>query len=115
MEKLIAYCGLICSECMAYIATQKNDDAERAKVSKTWSEQYGHEIKPEDINCDGCTSTGSRHLGYCSVCEIRLCGVERGVVNCAYCGDYPCSKLQEFLKMAPQAKATLEGIKEALA
>ncbi|MCK4356498.1 DUF3795 domain-containing protein [Candidatus Bipolaricaulota bacterium] len=25
MEKMIAYCGLICTNCPAYIATQKND------------------------------------------------------------------------------------------
>ncbi|MFH1010320.1 MAG: DUF3795 domain-containing protein [bacterium] len=112
VERLIAYCGLICSECPGYIATQKDDDAERRKVAQTWSEQYGHEIKPEDINCDGCRSEGSRHLGYCNICEIRLCGIERGVVNCAFCMDYPCEKLEKFFKMAPEAKATLDGFKE---
>jgi hypothetical protein len=25
-EKMIAYCGIACSECPAYVATQKNDD-----------------------------------------------------------------------------------------
>lgn len=112
MEKLIAYCGLVCSECPAYIATQKDDDVERANVAKTWSEQFGHEFKPEDINCDGCTSVNGRHLGYCSTCQIRLCGIEREVIDCAYCADYPCAKLEDFFKMAPEAKATLDGVRE---
>ena len=37
MEKIIAYCGLICSECPAYIATQKDSDEERKKVAEKWS------------------------------------------------------------------------------
>ncbi|KUK85723.1 MAG: Uncharacterized protein XE03_1923 [candidate division TA06 bacterium 34_109] len=31
MDKMIAFCGLICTECPAFIATQKNDDIERKK------------------------------------------------------------------------------------
>ena len=114
MEKLVAFCGLICSECPAYIATQNDDDAERAKVAETWSKQYGHEIKPEDINCDGCTSESSRHLAYCSICEIRACGIEMKVVNCAYCEDYSCDKLETFFKMASAAKTTLDAIRDNL-
>jgi len=114
MERLIAYCGLVCSECQAYIATQKDDDAERAKVAETWSKEYGSDIKPENINCDGCRSEGNRHLAYCNICEIRLCGVDREVINCAYCMDYPCEKLENFFKMAPQAKTTLESIKVSI-
>ena len=114
MEKLIAYCGAACNECPGYIATQKDDDAERAKVAATWSKQYNADIKPGDINCDGCKSEGGRHFNYCNVCEIRACGVEREVVNCAYCPDYICEKLEEFFKIAPEAKITLDGIKEGL-
>ena len=114
MEKIIAFCGLICCECPAYIATQNDDDDERAKVAGTWSKQYDHEIKPEDINCDGCTSEGGRHLAYCSTCEIRACGIEMEVINCAYCMDYPCDKLDNFFKMASAAKTILDGIKAGL-
>ena len=34
------YCGLDCSQCEAYLATQKNDDAERSRIAKAWSDQY---------------------------------------------------------------------------
>jgi len=36
MKKMIAYCGLICTECPGYIATQKDSDEEREKVAKLW-------------------------------------------------------------------------------
>ena len=34
MDKMIAFCGLTCTECPAFIATQKNDNKEREKVAK---------------------------------------------------------------------------------
>ncbi|MGB9718029.1 MAG: DUF3795 domain-containing protein [Thermoproteota archaeon] len=45
MSKLIAYCGLICSECPAFIATQRDDDAERKRVAEL-SKEFGGSFKP---------------------------------------------------------------------
>jgi hypothetical protein len=112
MEKMIAYCGIVCTECPAFEATQQNDDAKRKDVAEMWSKQYKMRVKTEDINCDGCISGSKRLLGYCAVCEIRKCGQNHGVENCAYCSDYGCEKLTKFIAMVPQAKATLEGIRK---
>ena len=44
MEKMIAFCGLNCRECPAFIATQKDDDEARKKISKEWAnEEFGIE------------------------------------------------------------------------
>jgi len=114
MDKMIAFCGLICTECGAFLATQKNDDEERKKVAEMWSKEYKAEIKPEDINCDGCLSENGRLFNYCKVCEIRKCAQEKRVENCAHCDDYTCQKLSNFLNEAPDAKTTLEEIRENL-
>ena len=37
MKNSIAYCGLDCEKCEAYIATQNDDDDLRAKVAKEWN------------------------------------------------------------------------------
>jgi len=79
MEKMIAYCGIVCSECGAFIATQTDDDAKRKETAEIWSKKYNHDFKPEEINCDGCLTTTGRVIGYCNVCEIRKCGQEKGV------------------------------------
>jgi hypothetical protein len=50
---MISFCGLTCTECPAFLATQKDDDQERDKVAKLWSKEYHSDIKPEDINCAG--------------------------------------------------------------
>jgi len=112
MDRMIAYCGLVCTECPAFIATQQNDDAKRKKVAEMWSEEYKMSVKPEDINCDGCTSGSKRLVTYCAFCEVRKCGQGKGVINCAYCDDYGCEKLTKFFKMAPQAKQSLEKIRK---
>ena len=114
MEKMIGYCGIVCTECKGYIATQKNDNKEREKVAESWSKLYNKEFKPEDVNCDGCLTERGRHIGYCNICEIRKCGQEKNVLNCAYCNDYPCKKLNDFFNMAPDAKTTLEEIKNTI-
>lgn len=111
---MIAFCGLTCTECPAFIATQKDDDKEREKVAELWSKQFNEDIKPEDINCDGCLSESDRIFNYCKVCKIRKCGQEKGVKNCAYCDDYTCENLNEFFDMAPEAKTSLEEIRKNL-
>jgi hypothetical protein len=114
MVKIVAFCGLICTDCGAFIATQENDDAKRREVAEAWSKAFGHEIKPEDINCDGCLTVDGRHINYCSICEIRKCGMERGVENCAHCVDYACEKLTKSFDETSEARKTLEEIRQQL-
>ncbi|NIN00617.1 MAG: DUF3795 domain-containing protein [candidate division Zixibacteria bacterium] len=114
MEKMIAYCGLVCTECPAFIATQKNDDEERKKVAEKWSKDHETALKPEDINCDGCLVDSERLFNYCKVCEVRKCAKDKAVVNCAYCDDYGCEKLTKFFGMAPEAKTRLDELRKTL-
>jgi hypothetical protein len=92
------------------LAKQRNSDEERKKVAEKWSKVLRIEIKPEQINCDGCLSEG-RLFFYCANCNKRRCCMEKHIENCAYCEDYPCSKLSNLFKSAPHAKATLDEIR----
>lgn len=114
MKKIVAYCGIVCTECPAFIATKNDDNAKRKKTAELWSKQFGHTMKPEDINCEGCISDTGKKLAYCTVCEIRKCGREHKVVNCAYCQDYACEKLEEFFQMTPMSKNTLDKVRKGL-
>jgi hypothetical protein len=107
MEETIAFCGLICSECPAYLATQNDDDIQRKKTAEMWSKEFNANISPEEINCDGCISD-ERVFKHCNVCEIRLCGRERGILNCGFCNEYACGKLIDFFKAVPDAKKVLD-------
>ena len=110
MNTMISFCGLSCDTCPAFIATLTNDDNKRAEIAEQWSKEYNTEIKPEDINCDGCTCISGRHINHCNVCEIRKCALEKKVTNCGYCADYACDKLDFIFNAAPDAKKRLDEI-----
>jgi hypothetical protein len=116
MDEIIAYCGLVCSECPAYIATQSNDRGKLERVAAQWREQFNApEMTADSIVCDGCLGrNGGRLCAYGSVCEIRACAQPRAVANCAHCEEYACAKLAGFLEHAPEAHAVLEGIRRSL-
>jgi len=114
MEKIIGYCGIICSGCPVFMATLKDDDAERQRVAEIFTKQYGKEYKPEDINCDGCISDSSRIFSYCNLCEIRKCGKEKNVENCAHCNEYACEKLSKLFSEYSKAKETLDEVRRGL-
>jgi hypothetical protein len=112
MDTIVAYCGLVCTGCPAYVATQANDAQALERVAAEWREAFdAPEITADSIICDGCLgSNGGRLSGYCSMCEIRACAVERDVVNCAHCADYACDKLEGFFAHAQEARTTLDEI-----
>jgi hypothetical protein len=114
MKEIIAYCGLTCSECPAFIATQNDDAEELERVAEMWSKEYQSDIKPDDVVCEGCLPGQTRYCSHCSQCEIRACGIVRGVMNCAYCDDYGCDKLTGFFQSVPPAKEKLDSIRSGL-
>lgn len=116
MDKMIAYCGLNCSECPAYVATQSGDPAELERVAAEWRAAFQMpDLTAESVICDACLQRdGGRLSGYCATCAVRACAVERGVANCAHCADYACAKLTSFWAHAPEAQATLEQIRASL-
>lgn len=116
MDKMIAYCGLVCTDCEAYIATQANDLAALERMAARAREQFNNpDITIKSAMCDGCLSGSERLCGYCFECQVCACGRERNMINCAHCSDYACEKLEGFFGMAPHARATLDGIRASLA
>ncbi len=111
MAEIIAACGLVCSECPAYLATKANDAARVAEVAAQWSKDYGGDVKPEYVWCDGCMEPGPRKCGHVAECDVRACVVGRGLSSCARCADYGCEKITAFVNAAPAAKETLERLR----
>ena len=114
MDEIIAFCGITCHECGAFLATRDDNDEKRAEVAQLWSKEFKADLKPEDINCEGCLSDGENLFNHTKTCEIRKCGREKGVVNCAHCSDYTCEKIEKFFEMVPDAKKRLDGIRAKL-
>jgi hypothetical protein len=115
METMTAFCGIDCSKCEGYIATQSNDRKAIESIAEKWRKQYNsEEITAESVMCDGCTKDG-RKSGYCnSMCTIRQCAIKKAVQNCAYCADYDsCNELKTFFAYpgTSEAKAALDTIR----
>ncbi|MFP4082491.1 MAG: DUF3795 domain-containing protein [Candidatus Aminicenantes bacterium] len=119
MSEGISYCGLICQGCPIYWATREEDKEKkekmRAEIARICKEQYGEELKPDDItDCDGCRTEKGKLFSASSKCQIRKCAREKGLENCAYCRKYPCENLKVFFASEPEAKTRLDLINRVL-
>jgi hypothetical protein len=119
MNEAISCCGLICNTCPIFIASREPDIEKKGKmiwnIIDTCKTNYGTEYKYEEINdCDGCKSGSGRLFFGCRDCKIRECVNKKEIDNCAYCKEYPCSKLMNLFKQDEGAKTRLDYIKSNL-
>lgn len=109
MRDMIAYCGLDCEKCDAYLATIRDDQVLREKTAKLWSELNNAPILPEHINCEGCRMNGLKTM-YCdSLCPIRQCALKKGVTTCGDCPEL--EKCQTVGVVISNNSAALENLK----
>ena len=113
-QKMIAYCGLVCTDCPANIATQANDRKALEQLAQQWSKEYSASLDANDCLCDGCKSPAGRKIAHWNECQIKLCANGKNLRNCAHCSQYSCDKLEDFFTIAPEAKETLNTIRQTL-
>jgi len=55
-------------------------------------------------------------IPFCEECNVRKCGLKKGVKNCAYCTEYPCEKLEKLWNsfQVPLAKEILDEIRKTI-
>jgi len=111
---MISYCGIDCSKCESYLATQANSDIERRKIAEQCLIEFNVNMKPEEINCNGCKSNGVKCAFAASLCEIRKCNIEKSQPYCAVCSEYKCEKLEKIIQSAPAICEALEAIRQNL-
>jgi len=112
MNRMMAYCGIMCDECQAYKATVTNSNELRKGTAGQWSKMFHHDIRPEQINCRGCRS--EVRFAQCEVCEVRLCNLERQIDHCGDCDSFLCSKARTIVDHVPGAKERLEASRRCL-
>ena len=110
MRDMIAFCGLDCEKCDAYLATINDDQSLREKTAKLWAELNQAPILPVHINCEGCRADGRKTV-YCeSLCAIRQCAVKKGVTTCGDCPELEsCQTVGIILSNNPAALENLKG------
>lgn len=112
MENPLAFCGVMCSECPTFKATQTGDELLRKQVADMWSKGFGMTLKPEDIICDGCQTDNGRLFAHCGTCIIRKCCQEKDLNNCGSCTEFSCKDLDAFHSRVPAARSNLERLRK---
>ncbi|MEG1394530.1 MAG: DUF3795 domain-containing protein [Clostridia bacterium] len=116
MSKMIAYCGLDCEKCDAYIATINNDNALREKTAKLWAELNNAPITAAMINCLGCRGDGIKTPFCESMCGVRQCALKKGVKTCGECEKMKdCETVGQILNNSEEARGNLNGRNSAIA
>ena len=109
MKNNIAYCGLDCEKCEAYIATKNNDDELRKIVAEKWSKFNNVVIAPDMINCEGCRNDGIKTPFCEALCPIRLCALVKKVRTCGDCEKLEiCEKAAMVISNNPEAYNNLK-------
>ena len=110
MDKMIAYCGLDCRKCKAYISTINDDQNLREETAKLWSELNKVLITPAEINCEGCRGVGKKTI-YCErLCQIRQCGLKKEIENCGKCSELEtCKKVAAIISNNKEAYQNLKN------
>lgn len=107
--EMMGRCGILCSECPAFLATTSHDDALRKTTAEKWSKMYRSVIEPQQINCLGCRS--HFNFAHCNVCEVRACTIEKNLDHCGVCDVFPCSKEKPIFNHVHGVKERLEAFK----
>ena len=110
MKKMIAYYGLDCEKCDAYLATINDDQNLRKKTAKLWTELNNAPILPEQIDCHGCRGDGTKTIFCNSICAIRQCALKKGVATCGECSYLErCPTVGVIFENSPSALKNLKG------
>jgi len=106
---MIAVCGLDCAECDIFQAVDNSRIAQR--IADWLRRERGIEVSPEDIYCDGCR--GDREQHWSPECWILKCCIDdEGLEFCHECEDFPCQKLNEWVKGSERYSDALEKLWE---
>lgn len=92
-EKLIACCGLDCTECDMRLAVGKPEL--QREIADWFRDNLHKEIDPATVGCTWCR--GEREGHWSADCWILKCCVDlRGRDTCASCPEFPCPKLVDW-------------------
>ena len=93
MARMMSACGVLCSDCPAYLADVKGV-AHQQRTAAAWNRIYGLNESAGSIACGGCLAPDDRVFHTCRACKARLCCQSKGFNTCAECPVEHCPDLE---------------------
>jgi len=107
-ERLIACCGLDCTDCDMRAAS--TDPELQRRIAKWFEDKLGKDIPPEAIRCTWCRGERDGHWsGDCWILEC--CMDDRGLKHCSECPDFACDRLEEWAAQNERYAAALARLR----
>jgi len=91
---MMSACGVLCSECPAYLGANKGIEHQRRTV-EAWHRIYGLNETIEHISCGGCLGPEADVFYTIRNCGARRCCQSRGFSSCAECPNESCADLEK--------------------
>lgn len=106
-ERLIAACGLDCSQCRIFQAAESPEAAQ--EVVDWFRTERDVELSVDDVRCQGCKADRDKH--WSPECWIlRCCVDDQGLEFCSECEAFPCQGLSEWAEGGERYKEALERL-----
>jgi len=113
----VAGLGLLtaCTSTPSEISTEESSTAQYIAYCGT---SYCLRCPEYKSTCAGCLAGEEEKVNDAAAnCAVRICSRERNLVNCAYCEEYSCNKLEELYARyggMVDARAKLDEVHKAL-
>jgi hypothetical protein len=93
MARMMSACGVLCSDCPAYLGDVKGVAHQQATVA-AWKSIYGLNESVENIACGGCLGPDDQLFHTSRTCKARRCCRSKGFNTCAECPVEQCPDLE---------------------
>lgn len=93
MARMMSACGVLCSDCPAYLGDVKGIAHQQCTVA-AWKRIYGLNESVEKIACGGCLGPDDQLFHTSRTCKARRCCRSKGFSTCAECPIEVCPDLE---------------------
>jgi hypothetical protein len=94
MARMMSACGVLCSDCPAYLGDVKGI-AHQKRTVDAWKRIYGLNETIENISCGGCLGPDDQLFHTSRTCKARHCCRSKGFSTCAECPVEGCPDLEK--------------------
>jgi hypothetical protein len=94
MAKMMSACGVLCSDCPAYLGVAKGVEHQKCTAA-AWQRIYGLSEQFENISCGGCLGPDGQLFHTSRKCKARQCCRSKGFRSCAECPAEQCPDLEK--------------------